>query len=83
MHFGNLSLFVGDVLPMMWRPVVHSGELDARPVQPQAQPAGYAALADQVSAWAITDWDRASDLPALSPGLRAASAENARLLKRL
>ena len=96
MHFGNLSFFVDDVLqpdlaptpvydmlPMMWRPGVHSGELDARPVQPQAQPAGYAALADPVRNWAITYWERATDLPALSPALRAASAENARLLKRL
>ncbi|MBC7706290.1 MAG: HipA domain-containing protein [Rhodoferax sp.] len=96
MHFGNLSFFVDDVLrpdlaptpvydmlPMMWRPGVHSGELDARPVQPQVQPAGYTTLAVQVRAWAITYWERAADLPTLSPALRAASAENARLLKHL
>ena len=72
MHVGNLSFFVDDVLqpdleptpvydmlPMMWRPGVHTGELDARPVQPQAQPAGYAALAGHVRTWAITYWERA------------------------
>nr|WP_295781900.1 HipA domain-containing protein [Rhodoferax sp.] len=96
MHFGNLSFFVDDVLqpalaptpvydmlPMMWRPGIHSGALDASPVQPQNQPAGYADLAARVRAWAITYWERAASLPALSPALRAASAENARLLKRL
>jgi hypothetical protein len=95
MHFGNLSFFVDDVmqpalvptpvydmLPMMWRPGVHGGELDVRPVQPQAQPAKYAALAVQVRSWAITYWERAAILPGLSPALRAASMENARLLKQ-
>jgi len=94
MHFGNLSFFVDDVLqptlvptpvydmlPMLWRPGVHSGELDAGPVQPQIQPAGYADLAIQVRAWAITYWERAASLPALSPALRAASGENARRLQ--
>ena len=96
MHFGNLSFFVDDVLqpalvptpvydmlPMVWRPGVHGGELDARPVPPPAQPAGYAGLATKVRAWAITYWERAAQLPALSSTLRAASAENARLLQHL
>lgn len=96
MHFGNLSFFVDDVLqprltptpvydmlPMQWRPGIHSGELDARPVQPQNQPAGYADLAREVRAWAVTYWERAADLPALSPALRAASAENADKLRRM
>lgn len=95
MHFGNLSFFVDDVLqpalaptpvydmlPMVWRPGVHGGELDARPVQPQAQPAGYATLVATVRTWAITYWERAASLQALSPALRAASAENARLLRQ-
>lgn len=95
MHFGNLSFFVDDVLqpvlvptpvydmlPMQWRPGVHSGELDTRPVQPQNQPAAYTELAATVRAWACTYWERAADLPALSPALRAASAENARLLRQ-
>ncbi|MES2948228.1 MAG: HipA domain-containing protein [Pseudomonadota bacterium] len=95
MHFGNLSFFVDDVLqpalvptpvydmlPMLWRPGVHGGELDTRPVQAQAQPAGYAALASQARAWACAYWERAACLPALSPKLRAASGENARLLQQ-
>ena len=95
MHFGNLSFFVDDVLqpalvptpvydmlPMMWRPGVHSGELDARPALPQAQPPGYTTLAAQARTWAIAYWERAASLPALSPLLRAASAENLRLLQR-
>jgi hypothetical protein len=94
MHFGNLSFFVDDVLqpalaptpvydmlPMMWRPGVHGGELDIRSVQPQSQPAGYSALAATARAWATTYWERAASLPALSPALRAASADNANLLK--
>lgn len=94
MHFGNLSFFVNDVLqpalvptpvydmlPMQWRPGVHSGELDVRPVQPQAQPAGYADLAATARTWAISYWDRAASLPCLTPALHAASAENARALR--
>lgn len=95
MHFGNLSFFVDDVLqpallptpvydmlPMLWRPGVHGGELDTAPLQPQAQPAGYAALACEVRAWAITYWERAASLPALSATLRAASGANAQQLQR-
>lgn len=93
MHFGNLSFFVDDLvqatlaptpvydmLPMMWRPGVHGGELDTRPVPPAIQPAGYGALAAHVRTWVTTYWERAADLPALSPALRTASAENARRL---
>ena len=95
MHFGNLSFFVDDVLrpalmptpvydmlPMLWRPGVHGGELDTATLQPQAQPAGYAALACEVRAWAITYWERAASLPALSATLRAASGANAQQLQR-
>ena len=93
MHFGNLSFFVDDVthpalaptpvydmLPMMWRPGVHGGELDTGPVPLRTTPAGYAALAAQTRNWGRTYWERAADLPALSPALRAASADNAQLL---
>jgi len=96
MHFGNLSFFVDDVvqpalvptpvydmLPMAWRPGVHGGELDARPVQAQAQPGGYGTLAAEARAWAITYWERAAALPGLSTALRAASAENARQFKKM
>ena len=70
------------MLPMLWRPGVHGGELDTAPLQPQAQPAGYAALAWEVRAWAITYWERAASLPALSATLRAASGANAQQLQR-
>ena len=93
MHFGNLSFFVDDVvqptlvptpvydmLPMMWRPGVHTGELGTQPVPASVQPAGYAELAATVRNWARIFWERAAALPELSPALRAASAENARLL---
>jgi hypothetical protein len=95
MHFGNLSFFVDDVLqpaltptpvydmlPMMWRPGVHSGELDARPLQPQAQPAGHAALAATVRTWAIHYWERVASLPAVSAALRTVCADNADLLQQ-
>ena len=78
----NLPTPVYDMLPMLWRPGVHGGELDTAPLQPQAQPAGYAALAWEVRAWAITYWERAASLPALSATLRAASGANAQQLQR-
>jgi hypothetical protein len=87
MHFGNLSFFaepalepvfvptpVYDMLPMLWRPGVHGGELVAQPVQPQPQPAGYEAQAAQARVWAIGYWERAAALQSISPQLRAASA---------
>lgn len=95
MHFGNLSFFVDDVvqpallptpvydmLPMLWRPGVHGGELGARALMPQPQPAGYAALDVKVRAWAISYWERAASLPTLSAALRAASGANVRQLQR-
>ncbi|MCW2311306.1 hypothetical protein M2244_001034 [Rhodoferax antarcticus] len=60
---------VYDMLPMAWHPDVHGGELDTEPLQPQIQPTGYGALAAKVRAWACTYWERAADLPALSPAL--------------
>ena len=94
MHFGNLSFFVDDVtkpallptpvydmLPMMWRPGIHDGALDATPVQPQIQPAGYAAQAVLAHSWAIDYWERAAQLPTLSDALRDASAACATRLK--
>ena len=94
MHFGNLSFFVDDVtkpallptpvydmLPMMWRPGVHDGALDAAPVRPQKQPAGHAAQAAQARAWATDYWERAARLPGISDALRHASAASAKRLK--
>ena len=92
MHFGNLSFFVEDVtrprfvptpvydmLPMIWRPGIHGGELDAMPIQAQMQPAGFGAEATLARGWAMDFWDRAATLPTLSNVLRqacAASAQN-------
>ena len=89
MHFGNLSFFVEDVmkpalvptpvydmLPMLWRPSIHGGELDATPVQPQTPPAAFAAQAALAKTWARDYWARAADLATLSPTLREASAIN-------
>ena len=94
MHFGNLSFFVDDVtkpvlvptpvydmLPMMWRPGVHDGALDATPVRPQLAPAGFAAQAALARAWAIAYWERAAQLPNISDALRNASAASAARLR--
>jgi hypothetical protein len=94
MHFVNLSFFVSDVakpnftvalaydmLPMMWRPGVHSGELDASPIRPQHQIAGYAAEALAAREWAIDYWERATKLEALSSELAEASSTNVTRLK--
>ena len=94
MHFGNLSFFVDDVtrpvlvptpvydmLPMMWRPGVHDGSLDAALLQPQIQPAGFAAQAALARNWAIHFWERAAQLPTLSSALRDASTACAKRLK--
>ena len=94
MHFGNLSFFVADVtkpallptpvydmLPMMWRPGVHDGALDAAPLKPPMQPAGFEPQALLARAWAIHFWQRAAQLPTLSEALRGASAICATRLK--
>lgn len=90
MHFGNLSFFVDDfknpafiptpvydMLPMIWRPGVHGGELELSPVRPQPQPAGFEAEAVQARVWAAIFWQRASRLGTISKTLRDASAANA------
>lgn len=89
MHHGNLSFLVEDVmkpilvptpvydmLPMLWRPGIHSGELSTVPVAALPQPTGYAAQAALAKKWAQIYWERATDLAALSPALREASAIN-------
>lgn len=90
MHFGNLSFFVDDVtrpafvptpvydmLPMVWRPGVHGGELELTPIHPQRQPAGFESQAQQARAWAIEFWQRSAQLTGLGDALREASAANA------
>lgn len=94
MHFGNLSFFVDDVacprlaltpvydmLPMMWRPNIHSGMLELDPVRPQPQPAGYGAEAALAREWAIGYWDCAGELPGLSAAMRRACGHNAQRLR--
>ena len=89
MHFGNLSFFVDDLmkpklqptpvydmLPMLWRPSIHAGALDATPVQPQVQPAGYEGQAAMARTWARDYWAQAAGMAALSSNLREASAIN-------
>ena len=96
MHFGNMSFFVDDVvsptlvptpvydmLPMMWRPGIHSGALDANPLRMPTQSVGYAVQAQQARAWAIDFWSRAAELPALGAALRQASAASAASLRKL
>ena len=89
MHFGNLSFYVDDVmqpkllptpiydmLPMLWRPSIHGGELSTALVQAQIQPMGYAPQVALARTWARDYWDRAANLAALSRSLREASALN-------
>ncbi len=94
MHFGNLSFFVDDVvtpvfvptpvydmLPMMWRPDIHSGNLDPSPLREPVLPSGYAAEAALALTWAIDYWQQASRDAELSAELRALCVENARRLQ--
>ncbi len=93
MHFGNLSFFVDDVakpvfvptpvydmLPMMWRPDIHHGNLDPSPLREPVIPAGYAAEAALAREWAVGYWQRASANTELSAELREPCLENARRL---
>ena len=70
-----------DMLPMMWRPGVHTGELYADPIRPQPQIAGFAQEATTARDWAIDYWERAAQLPMSSPELVDASRTNVRRLK--
>ena len=94
MHFGNLSFFVDDVahprftitpvydmLPMMWRPNIHSGMLELDPVRPQLQPAGYGAEAGLAREWALDYWQCAADLTGLSAAMRRACGQNVQRLQ--
>lgn len=85
MHFGNLSFFIDDVekpapllapvydmLPMMWRPSVNSGELDVTPVREPPPMPLYAHEQAQAREWAIEFWTEAAKLESIDPPLRAA-----------
>jgi hypothetical protein len=94
MHFGNLSFFVDDVmnpvfvptpvydmLPMMWRPDIHSGNLDPSPLREPTLPIGYVEESALARTWAIEYWQQASKDAELSAELRALCVENARRLQ--
>jgi HipA-like C-terminal domain len=94
MHFGNLSFFVDDVmkpqftvtpvydmLPMQWRPNIHSGALDADPVRAQPQPVGTTQEAALARQWAVDYWQQASTLPGLSAQLRQVGVVNLQRLQ--
>ena len=94
MHFGNLSFFVDDVvkpvfvptpvydmLPMMWRPDIHSGNLDPSPLGQPLLPMGYATEAQLARTWAVDYWQSASNDAELGTELRALCLENARRLQ--
>ena len=93
MHSGNLSFYVDDVtapkirlapvydmLPMMWRPDIHSGNLDPTPLREARLPIGYAAEAELARSWAFDYWQQAGVDVQLSAELRALCKENARRL---
>jgi hypothetical protein len=94
MHFGNLSFYVDDVvkplirlapvydmLPMMWRPTVNTGELDATPVREQPGAAGHDASYDEARQWAVSFWRRASTLDALTSDLRESALRSAERIR--
>ncbi len=96
MHFGNLSFFVEDVtrpklklapvydmLPMMWRPNIHAGTLDATPVREQPANPTFLSEHREARAWAIEFWTRAAALDALDDTLKRAATQSAARLRAL
>ena len=94
MHFGNLSFWVQDVvrprfelapiydmLPMMWRPNIHSGSLDAEPLRQPPALAVDPALTDAVRDWAVAYWERAAEMRTLGLSMQTVCALNAQRLK--
>jgi hypothetical protein len=94
MHFGNLSFFVQDVirprfelapiydmLPMMWRPSIHSGSLDAEPLNAPHALAVDPALTDAARDWAVVYWERAAEMRTLGLPMQTVCAINAQRLK--
>ena len=81
MHFGNLSFFVDDVeklvlapvydmLPMMWRFSVNTGELNVLPVGTPVVIPSYGREQAEAREWAIAFWQQAAMLDALDEPLR-------------
>jgi HipA-like C-terminal domain len=94
MHFGNLSFFIDDVekpepllapvydmLPMMWRPGAHSGELNVTAVREPPKLLAYAREQTEARDWAIAFWREAALLDALDAPMKEACEESASRLR--
>ena len=90
MHFGNLSFFVDDIekpvlvlapvydmLPMMWRPSVNTGELNVLPVATPVAIPSYVRERAEAREWAFAFWRQAAMLDALDEPLRQACEASA------
>ncbi len=90
MHFGNLSFFVDDIekpvlalapvydmLPMMWRPNVNTGELTVLPVATPVAMPSYVREQAEAREWAFAFWRQAAVLDALDEPLRQACEASA------
>ncbi len=74
---------VYDMLPMMWRPSVNTGELNVLPVAlPPVIPA-YAREQAEAREWAIAFWQQASTRDALDEPLREACEASVAKLRAL
>ena len=96
MHFGNLSFFVDavdrptlilapvyDMLPMMWRPEVNTGELNLRLLDTSMVIPTYAHEKAESREWAIAFWQQAAALDALDEPMRDACEANASRLRAM
>lgn len=94
MHFGNLSFYIDnvenpapllapvyDMLPMMWRPGVHSGELNVTAVREPAKLLAYAHEQAEAREWAMAFWREAALLDALDTPMKQACEESALRLR--
>ena len=83
MYFGNLSFFVDyvekpvvalapvyDMLQIMWRPSVNTGELNVLPVATPVAIPSYVRERAEACEWAIAFWQQAAMLDALDEPLR-------------
>ena len=90
MHFGNLSFFVDDIekpvlrlapvydmLPMMWRPSVNTGELNVLPVVTPVTIPSHEREQAEAREWAMAFWQQAAMLDAIDESLRQACETNA------
>ena len=90
MHYGNLSFFVDnvdkasltlapvyDMLPMMWRPSVNTGELNVLPVATPVAMPSYPREQAEAREWAIAFWQQAAMLDALDKPLKEACEASA------